>query len=380
MKFSLGKDKGNYRIDFTLDERRKRFYPGTSDELTAKNILRRMEFDWEQGHFDLTLQSYKLKNRPQTSSKPGSSAIVSKKTDVKLLTLWDRWVESLNLPLRVQNDHYHCCRAMISKVDPIWDDLTWFLQSGLSASTWNTRRRFIKSCISWALDERLIDGKNHWLSLKARRNTKTDAKPFTKAEVQKIIQAFESNQFCSVYSPCKHSYYAPYLKFLLLTGVRPGEAIALQWKHVDFDRNLIEISEAMTRDLEYSPYTSHKIRKSTKTGETRYLPINDTLRKVLVAHKPKDSKLDALVFPGARSKGTLDIDSFRKVWKQVLTGLGIDYRKPYNTKHTALSQIAQDHGLLAAAKVAGHKSLDMVSRHYARFTGDLKDVMPKFTD
>lgn len=105
--------------------------------------------------------------------------------------------------------------------------------------------------------------------------------------------------------------------------------------------------------------------------------MNSALRKVLLNHKPKDSKPNSLVFPGARSKGILDIDSFREVWKQILTGLGIDYRKPYNTRHTALSHIAQDHGLLAAAKVAGHKSLDMVSRHYARFTGDLKDVMPE---
>lgn len=378
MKFNLGVDKGNYRIDFKLEGKRKRFYPGTSDELTARNILRRMDFDWEQGQFDLTLEAYKLGNRKQSkpTAKPDKPALPSR-PEVRLLSLWDQWVESLNLPEQVKNDHYHCCRVMISKADPIWDDLGWFLESKLSAATWNTRRRFIKSCTEWAISEELIAGKNPWKSLKARRERKTDAKPLTRSEAQTIIEAFETDRFCSPAAPYKHSYYVPYLKLLLLTGIRPGEAIALQWKHIDFDRNLIEISEAMARNLEQSPYASHKIRKETKTGEIRYLPINEALREVLLCHKPRDTRPESLVFPGARSKEVLDIDSFREVWKKVLAGLGIEYRKPYNTRHTALSQIAQDHGLLAASKVAGHRSVDMVSRHYARFTGELKDVMPE---
>ncbi len=47
MRFNLSQDKSNYHIDFVLEEQRKRFYPGTSDELIARNTLRRMEFDWE---------------------------------------------------------------------------------------------------------------------------------------------------------------------------------------------------------------------------------------------------------------------------------------------------------------------------------------------
>ncbi len=49
MKFNLGIDRENYRISFTLEGKRKLFFPGTSDELTAKNILRKMEYDWDQG-------------------------------------------------------------------------------------------------------------------------------------------------------------------------------------------------------------------------------------------------------------------------------------------------------------------------------------------
>ncbi|WP_348254074.1 site-specific integrase [Leptolyngbya sp. AS-A5] len=267
---------------------------------------------------------------------------------------------------------------MIAKANPNWSDMVWFTQLGLSASTWNTRRRFIKACVNWAIAEGLVQGKNPWNNLKPRRGKKTGAKPFTKEEIALILEAFESDRFCSKFSPYKHSFYVPFLKFLFLTAVRPGEAIALQWKHIDFENDLIEISEAIGRDLEFSPYTTRKTRKETKTGTTRYLPINPALKKLLISHLSTGANPDALAFPGARNSKFLDTRAFRETWKKVLDELGLEYRNPYQTRHTALSHIAQKHSLLAAAKVAGHKSLDMVSRHYAKFVDNLSDVMPDF--
>lgn len=379
MNFNVGLDKGRYRIDFTLNGKRRRFYPGTSDELVARNIARRMSFDWEQGQFDFTLQSYKLENRPQSQPRTDLSANTkASKSPPKLLVLWDQWVESLNLPPRTLNNHYHCCRVMIAKVNPDWNDMAWFTRLDLSASTWNTRRRFIKSCINWAISEGQVQGKSPWTSLKPRKGKKTGAKPFTREEISMILEAFESDQFCSKFSPYKHSFYVPFLKFLFLTAARPGEAIALQWKHVDFENNLIEISDAVGKDLEFSPYTTRRIRKETKTGTTRYLPISPALMELLTSHKPTNADPSSLVFPGARHKKFLDTRAFRETWKKVLGELGLEYRNSYQTRHTALSHIAQKHSLLAAAKVAGHTSLDMVSRHYAKFVDNLTDVMPDF--
>jgi integrase len=378
MKFNLTSDKGNYRIDFSLNGKRKRFYPGTKDETTAKQIHKQMAYEWEMGQFDLSLDRYRLKNRKQQiQAKAGSKKNIPSQKP-KLLGLWDKWVDSLNLPARTRNNHYHLCRVMLIKAkDPDWDDVTWFLQTELSGSTWNIRRRFFKSCTNWALQEGLIEGKNPWQSLKPRKGHKSKAKPFTTQETEQIIKAFESDQFCSKYAPCKHSFYTPFLKFLLLTAARPGEVIALQWKHIDFDRGLIDISEAMGRDLDSSPYATRKVRKGTKTEEARYLPLTPPLRKLLTDHKPEFSKPDDLIFPGSKG-GVLDTRSFREVWGKVLVGLDLEYRNPYQTRHTSLSNIAQKHGLLAAAKVAGHKTLDMVNRHYAQFTGDLMDVMPDY--
>jgi integrase len=382
MKFTLSIDKNAYRVSFVLEGKRKVMYLGTSDEEVARQIQSRMTNDWERGEFDISLASYKvgfkLLDKAIQYQEIRKISLLEKLTDIKLLYVWDKWVEELDLPDATRNNHYHCIRQMIKKVNPIWNEVDWYKESTLSASTWNIRRRAINSCIKWGLEEDLIKGKNPWSKLRARKTDRANVNPLNREEIKLVITAFSENTYCSEFSPVKHSYYAPFLKFLFLTAVRPGEATALQWKHIDFQNNVIEISQASSRNLAKSPTTTKRIIKDTKTGDIRYLPMNKTLRGVLEAHRPLNYSKDDLVFKGARGGSVLDYRAFREVWEKVLAGLGLEYRNPYQTRHSALSQIAMEHGLIAASKIAGHKSTEMVSRHYVKFVGELGQVMPDF--
>jgi integrase len=382
MKFTLSIDKNAYRVSFILEGKRKVLYLGTSDEEMARQIQSRMSREWESGEFDISLASYKagfkLLDKAIQYQKSRNTSLLEKLSDTKLLDLWDKWVDDLDLPTFTKNNHYHTIRQMIKKVDPIWDDTEWYKASTLSPSTWNTRRRTINSCIKWSLEEELIKGKNTWNKLRPRRNNRSIVNPLNKEEILKVIEAFREDTYCHEFSPVKHSYYAPFVTFMFLTAVRPGEATALQWKHIDFYNNMIEISQATSRDLSKSANTTKKIIKETKTGEIRYLPMNKTLRALLEAHRPLNYTKEDLVFKGARGGSVLDYRAFREVWEKVLAGLGLEYRNPYQTRHSALSQIAMEHGLIAASKIAGHKSTEMVSRHYVKFVGELGQVMPDF--
>lgn len=381
MKFCLSIDKKHYRVSFSLEGKRKTFYLGTDNEAVALSIQHRMEVDWDRGCFDVSFASYKADfarlEKAVQYQETRKTNLLEKLSDTLLLELWDKWVTDLELPDFTKNNHYHCIRQMIKKVNPIWNEVDWYKESTLSGSTWNIRRRLIVSCVKWALEEELVKGKNNWARLKARKHTRTQANPLSKQEILLVIETFASDQFCHPSSPVKHSYYLPFLKFLFLTAVRPGEATALQWKHIDFELSIIEISQATSRNLAKSAHTTSKIIKETKTGEIRYLPINNTLREVLEAHRPLHYAKDDLVFKGARGGAVLDYRAFREVWEKVLAGLGMEYRNPYQTRHSALSQIAMKHGLVAASKIAGHKSIEMVSRHYVKFVGELGDVMPE---
>ena len=176
---------------------------------------------------------------------------------------------------------------------------------------------------------------------------KQRSKPFTAEERQRIIAAFRGS--------CHFAYYADFVEFLLAAGCRLGEACALRWKHVTDDCGLVWIGEAYSRG-ELGP---------TKTNEQRYLRLTTRLQDLMKARRSPDARPDDLVFPAARG-GYIDDHNFRnRAWKSVLEGLGIDYRKPYNMRHTFVSG-ALDLGLPPAvvSSLSGH-TVETLYRNYA---------------
>jgi len=92
---------------------------------------------------------------------------------------------------------------------------------------------------------------------------------------------------------------------------------------------------------------------------------------LLLTHKPIDASPSDWVFKGHRGD-YISTASFRDTWKLVLSHLNIEYRYPYQMKHTALSFVATQQGLLAASKLARHTDVTMAARHYARFVDEVK--------
>ncbi|MFB2976471.1 tyrosine-type recombinase/integrase [Microseira sp. BLCC-F43] len=82
-------------------------------------------------------------------------------------------------------------------------------------------------------------------------------KPFTVDEVKAIINWFETS---------KYYKHADYVKCLFWKGTRTSEAIGLQWKHIDFNRNLLLLYESLGRNKNS---TSKRVRKGTKTNKMR---------------------------------------------------------------------------------------------------------------
>lgn len=87
--------------------------------------------------------------------------------------------------------------------------------------------------------------------------------PLTEEEISIFLDAIRENTYCHIFSPVKHSYYYPFLKFIFHTGVRNAEAIGLKVKHVDFVNKQIEISEAFARTPKG---THHAARISKETS------------------------------------------------------------------------------------------------------------------
>jgi integrase len=76
---------------------------------------------------------------------------------------------------------------------------------------------------------------------------------------------------------------------------------------------------------------------------------------MLLARRDADYDPNDLVFVSPNGKAIDDHNFRNRAWKTILTRLGIDYRKPYTTRHTLISH-ALDTGMnpVVVAQLTGH--------------------------
>lgn len=283
---------------------------------------------------------------------------IKRRKKLTFLQVWDLWVKSLDLEPHTEASHYMTVRVWLHDAPNSIDSLLSkfvLTRETLAAATWNKRRSMLKSCYEWAISEGYFDAPNPFSQLRAS-NKKSNYKvnPFTKNEVKMILDEIKN---C-----CPH--YLPFITFLFSTGCRTGEAVGLKWKYVDFNNHTITITESNSKR------GGRRVQKGTKTESTVVLPMNDALNDLLCDLVDRNNSNFVFTSPTGRF---INPDNFReRIWKPVLEKLGLEYRPLYQTRHTVLSQIANDQGLLAAAAAAGHRDATMVTKHYARFQGEIK--------
>lgn len=228
----------------------------------------------------------------------------------------------------------------------------------------------LSACYRWAKNSKLIEvnpfaGMASEIKVPRCKRVNVgerEIEPFTATERDSIIEAFKTNQFCHPFTSRNHlhSNYAAYVQFLFYTGCRPSEAIGLQWKNIDLCKRIVIFQGAVVQ----SP--RGRIRKEgLKTQAFRRFKINDQLGEMLEDAKPLNRSVESLVFPAAEG-GFIVQDNFRKrVWKTILQGLQIEYRVPYQTRHTFIT-LCLDKGIDAKdiAQWVGN-SPEIIYKHYA---------------
>jgi integrase len=196
------------------------------------------------------------------------------------------------------------------------------------------------------------------------RQERKAPKPFTKQEESAIIAAFEAPQIRrgdgNLY-PNPYVWYAPLVRFLLATGLRPGEARALRWEHVAPACSAITVTDSMG--------TGNKPKGKTKTqGSRRTLALNTEARGVLIAITAERT---GIVFPSPDG-GYIDQHNFcTRAWTVCLSVAGVEYRSPYNCRKTALTKWVSGGMPLNHVAALGGTSIAMLSTHYVGITDAL---------
>ncbi|MBE9061868.1 site-specific integrase [cf. Phormidesmis sp. LEGE 11477] len=378
--------RGWLQLVFTFNRRRRYLSLGVTDTKTARALAemkaRQIELDILSGNFDETLAKY----QPQVTEPDdkAESVVEDEFTGPDLNELWEKFVE-YKRPQCSPNTMYYVYGTYSNYMEQL---PTYNLERAADIRDFaintfpiESCKRFVvrlNACCKWACQSGLIsenpfEGMSREIKPpKAKRKSEEgDIFPFTVAEREAIIEALRANTFCSKHSAYKHEHYAGYVEFLFLTGCRPSEAIALQWKNVSRDYGTVSFERAAI-----TTGSGRKMRDGLKTQERRRFPCNAKLKELLNSVKPEKYTPETLVFPGFSGK-VLNTASFRKtVWKPVLEGLKIEYRKPYQTRHTFIT-LALEHGLDAkdVAQLVGN-SPEVIYQHYAGQKREL--VVPEF--
>jgi integrase len=138
------------------------------------------------------------------------------------------------------------------------------------------------------------------------------------------------------------------VSLLAYAGLRPGEALALRWKHLR-ERTLLVQDAVADGEI-----------KTTKTGRTRSVVLLEPLRRDLEAHRASalDKRPDALLFTDANYQPWSDHRwrNWRKrVFSPAAAEAGVAGARPYDLRHSFVSLLIHEgRNVVEVATQAGH--------------------------
>ena len=331
----------NGRLQLRFHFARKRYYISTGYPDTpqhrklAKLKASEIEKDILFERFDpKDLGKYKSEfdNRHIT---PSSTPSPSQPT---LPQLWEKYTEfkrSSLSPSTLAKDYTKIARCIESQLPSKSLNDAIAIRDWLVANkTANSAKRIVTqlaACCQWALKSQMIShnpffGMASEIKIPACQSEYKDINPFSLEERDKIIQTFKDNH--------SYNYYAPLIEFLFMSGCRPSEAVALQWKHISDDFSTIRFEQAVVE-----AENGLVCKKGLKTQKKRLFPVNSKLAALLESIKPEDATGETKVFPSPKGKW-IDVHNLtNRIWRSVLKELDgtIEYRKLYQTRHTFIT-------------------------------------------
>lgn len=204
--------------------------------------------------------------------------------------------------------------------------INWLKETGNSERTINDKLVLLKEWWEWSKSRSFVKC-NPWHSIKKLKVPVKRVKPFTSQEIKRIVEGFELD--------ASYSQLTPFVKFMLGSGLRTGEAISLQWQNFSDDCSAVTVV-------------------ASKTNAIRSFYLPHSLVLMLRSLKPINAQPSGLVFTWNGKR--IDLHNFRtRTWKPILERQKVPYRRPYNCRHTFASH-SLDKGMnpVSIAEITGH--------------------------
>lgn len=319
----------------------------------AKSKLAEIETDIIAGYFDPTL----LKYRPRKTGK--------KPTAISAVEVFQKYAEDRLLERDLGHSSVGRFKGIASKLGQFLGDkpaaqvtesVAKEVVSKWSESVSNrTIRGYLfdlRSAWDWAKGKYHLAEPNPWSGRIARIKVQAPKEddPLSFVEFQAILATFKAHP--------TYCFYSDFVIFISHSACRFGEAAALKWKHLGAGYSTVWIENSISR--------GHLNKKDTKTEKFRTVDILPSVQSMLrERYERVKPQPDDLVFPRPKG-GSMDDNYFRpKIWKPILASCNIEYTRPYNIRHSAISHAAREDGvdLAALAKQTGHSKRVLIDTY-----------------
>ena len=318
----------------------------------ASSKAAQIEVDLATNNFDPTLEKYDLAGTEGPVTVPG---LFQQFMDHKSRSVAARTLEKYQALLVILEERLRKPAAAIGEADAELFKSYLLLRLGMEPVTAAERIGLLRSCWRWAMKRELIPVViSPWDGVTVKVPPKEAPKPFTAAEAGQIVEAFRDG-------PPGVAHYAAMVEFWMETGCRTGELRALQWKRVESDCSSVWIGESLTGKGE---------RVAAQRNRARTLNLTGRAAELLRELRPQSPDPESFVFTAIEGGPVCARYFSRRIWKPVLSGLKIPYRRPYNNRHTVVS-----HNLVAGVDEAQicdqvGTSIKMLRSRYAGVTVD----------
>jgi integrase len=348
---SVTADRGRLRLGWRHEGKRYFLFIGLPDSITNRRVATakatQIELDILSGHFDPTLKRYKaeLHSHIETAVTELFEEFIQYKSKTVTAATLDKYRGLLKYLWEFFGDR-SISEVGLNEAERF---TAWYDSQKLSKVVIRERIGLLSACWEWAMEKAYVEA-NPWIEMpyRIRVPPKQMPKPFTQGEIKAIVEAFRHDRY--------YHHYANFVEFRFGSGCRTGEIVGLCWRHVSGDCSTIWIGEALVKGK----------RKATKTNRARYITLTPKLQAMLQELKQASGgNSDDLIFTGPKG-APIDGKNFaQRAWKKILTKLGIDYQRPYYTRHTLISH-ALDKGMnpVEVAQLTGH-DVQTLYRNYA---------------
>ena len=346
---SLFKHRGSYYLSFydkNQRPKRKQVPLKTKSKRVAEQLQRRYEDAYALGEYSPWENKEIEETLDLSSLGDAITAFMESRANLQPASI-KKYNEVLSLFASFLNSDIPLTAIRTSHIEKFLN------ATNRKAITKRTYSTTVSPLFNWLLSKGVIN-KNPVSDIRLERVPSKFPRFLTQKDVDAV---------CHLLDELGHGWLSNVVQANVYLGLRLGELVNLEWKHVDLNRKTITVTHSKTF--------------STKSGKERVLPLAKPVLNILASLPNKEG----YVFRSAKGKQLSKQYTSRK-FRCYARSIGLTECNFHTTRHTAASWLAQAGCSIEAIRMyMGHSSVS-VTQKYMHLSNDVfaRQIEKAFND